>query len=128
MKENLQSLLQKILLEKRIPDIVELVAVLKEVDDESEASTIMKRTILTTLGFCEIGNKYPITLNNTFAWCDLVNLYLRSKNEMGKDHSFTKSIRILAVSSTFHLVSRSFTRQNSSRLFDYLYREWRALL
>ena len=124
MKENLESLLQRILLEKRVPNITELVAVLKEADDESEASRIMKRTILTSLGFGEIGSKYPVTLNNTFVWCDLVSLYLRSKNELGIDHSFTKSIRILVVSSTFHLISRSFTRENSSRLFDYLYTEW----
>ncbi len=124
MKEDLRSLIQKIAIEKRIPSIAELVAVLEEVDTNSEASRIMKRTIISTLGFGQIGCRYPVTFNNATAWCDLVNYYLKIKNELGGDHSFTKNIRTLVTSSTFDLVSRSFTKENSSELFDYLCKKW----
>lgn len=121
---NLGLIIERILSERRIPNIIELTEVLKEVDSNSEASKITKTTILTTLGFGKIGERYPITLENAVAWCDLVNLYLNSKNELGRDHPYTKSVSRLVLSSTFHLISRSFTKKNSHLLFDYLSKEW----
>lgn len=124
-KQNLDLMVKRILSERRTSNITELIEILSEVDSNSEASKIMKRTILATLGFGEIGDRYSITLENTVAWCDLVNQYLGCKIDLGQDNSYTKTVRRLVLSSTFNLISRSFTKKNSHALFEYLSKEWK---
>ena len=123
---NLGQMIERILAENRVPKIEELCMVFRQVDrGGSYASRIAKTTIVSTLGYGEIGDRYPITMKNTRAWCELVLRYLNSKNELGQDHQYTETVGIQLWSSTLDLISRSFTKQNSHILFDYLLKEWK---
>ena len=123
---NLEQMIERILAENRVPKIEELCMVFRQVDrGSSYASRIAKTTIVSTLGYGEIGDRYPITIKNTRAWCELVLRYLSNKNELGRDHQYTKTVGTLLWSSTLDLISRSFTKQSSHILFDYLLKEWK---
>jgi len=122
---NLTQMIKKILAENRVPKVEELCIVFRQVDSGSQASKIAKTTIVSTLGYGEIGDRYPITLKNTRAWCELVLRYLSSKNELGQDHEYTNTVGMILWASTLDLISRSFTKENSHILFDYLSEEWK---
>jgi len=109
--------------EHRTPKITELIKILREVDTYSEASRISKETIITTLGFGKIGEKYPVTIQNTISWCDLVSRYLDARAR-GPNNKYTKTLGRLVLNSTFDFISRSFTRKNSQYLFNLLSKEW----
>lgn len=115
----------KLLSEKRVPNVMELVRVLREVDSDGLASKIAKSSILGALGAGEIGDRFPITFQNTKAWCELVFRYLRSRNELGHNHPYTKTVGDVVWSSTLDLITRSFRKDNSNMLFDKLSREWK---
>jgi len=122
---DLKRVIERILAENRVPKIEELCMIFRKVDRDSHASKIVKTTIVSTLGFGEIGNRYPISLGNTRAWCDLVLRYLSSKNELGENHEYTKTVGTILWSSTLDLIGRLFTKENSHILFDYLLEEWK---
>jgi len=122
---NWKKMIEKILAENRVPNIEELCIVFGQVDKGGQASRIAKTTIVSTLGYGEIGERYPISLKNTRAWCELALRYSRSKNELGQDHEYTNTVGMILWSSTLDLIARSFTKENSSILLDYLLEVWK---
>jgi len=121
---DLEQMIERILAEHRVPKIEELCRIFREVDSDSETSKMAKANVISTLGYGEIGERYPITLADMHAWCGLVPHYLDSKKESGQDYGYTKTVGILLWSSTLNLIARSFTKKNSHMLFDYLQKEW----
>lgn len=66
-QNDLEQLLVKLLSEKRVPNVMELVRALREVDSDGLAFKIAKSSILGALGAGEIGDRFPITFQNTKA-------------------------------------------------------------
>jgi hypothetical protein len=68
-----------------------------------------------------MGDKAPITRENIKAWIELRDEYFRLvENGYPSD-----SVRILLQEATFELISRCFTSDNATTLFDKLSLRWK---
>ena len=112
----MEQLAIKVLAEKRVPKITELLTVFKAVDEESQASKIAKSYILSTRGGFKLGDQSPITLKDTEAWCNLISHYSINRDD--------PELALEVWSLTLNLIFRSLRTNNSQILLDFLSREW----
>jgi hypothetical protein len=103
--------------------IDELLGMVDELDDGSQAMRLWKSTTLASLGAGEIGDRWPITEKDTQEWMALRQQY-RTAVERGHTE-LADSLGILLTGKTFELINRCFTSQSSTVLFEKVRQRWK---
>jgi len=99
-----------------------LLDAIDQLDDGSAVVYMQKHMILATMGFGEVGDRYPVTIENVKAWARLRNYYHEAVRHNHAE--LANSIGDLLISCTFSLIARCFTSRNSYVLFSKLSERW----